>query len=127
MARTSGETKRRNSTMLISYDIKNDIQKLIPYLEYAASEDTAYNAEYEPEKGKLHNHCGCVAYVIQKMFGGELMGAKKHIWNRIEDVEYDATKDDLIPSYNGHVLPERKTINPRFKMFEERVNNQLNQ
>jgi hypothetical protein len=108
-------------------DVKESIESLIPYLEYAASEDTAYCDDYRPENGILHNHCGCVAYVIQKMYGGELMGAKNHIWNRIEDIEYDATKDDLIPSYNGHKLPERKTINPRFKIFDERVTNQLHE
>ena len=107
--------------------MKEKLNKLMPYLEYAASCETAYGLDYEPRIHPLHNHCGCVAYVIQKMYGGELMGAKNHIWNRIEDIEYDATKDDLIPSYNGHKLPERKTINPRFKIFDERVTNQLHE
>ena len=111
--------------MLVMNNVKESIESLIPYLEYAASEDTAYCDDYRPENGILHNHCGCVAYVIQSMFGGELIGAKNHIWNRIEDIEYDATRNDLIPSYSGHKLPERKTINPRFKVFEERVKNQM--
>lgn len=111
--------------MLDIDNVKGSIIKLRQYFEYVASEDTAYDKTYDPNKGKLHNHCGCVAHVIQKMFGGELMGAKNHIWNRVEDIEYDVTKDDLIPSYNGHKLPERKTINPRFKTFDERVTNQI--
>lgn len=106
-------------------DTKQEIIQLRPYLEYAASEDTAYNDEYDPAIDPLHNHCGCVAYVIQRIFGGELMGAKKHIWNRVEDIEHDATRKNLIPAFNGHKLPDRKTTNPRFITFFERVITQM--
>ncbi len=104
---------------------KKKIPLLLPYLEYAASEETAYNSEYDPSKGVLHNHCGCIAYVIQTMCGGEQMGARKHIWNRIDGKEYDLTRPDLTPSIRGHKLPDRKTVNHRFKVFYDRVTNKL--
>lgn len=103
--------------------MKEKINKLMPYLKYAASCETAYRLDYEPRIHPLHNHCGCVAYVIQKLFGGEQMGAKKHIWNRIDGTEYDVTRNDreYAPVHKGVRLPERKTVNPRFQIFHDRV------
>jgi hypothetical protein len=111
-------------------------QKIIGTLKYCASADTAYG-EYEPEKyGELHNHCGCVAYVIQQMFGGSIRTGKvhgvKHYWNDIGGMEVDCSasqfgQTDIVffPCENGKDAPTRKTINPRFQKFWDRVQETL--
>lgn len=106
--------------------MKDKLKQVVPYLEYVASPDTAYK-EYDPtddKQGKLHNHCGCVAYVIQKYFGGEIVVMKGHYWNKIDGVDYDAThrKLDFMPPYSvSRKVPERKKVNPRFSTFYNRV------
>ena len=74
--------------------IYEKLKQLLPYLEYAASPDTAYN-EYDPtdkDQGKLHNHCGCVAYVIQKYFGGSIVSMKGHYWNAWGTMKTEGTR-----------------------------------
>mgnify|MGYP001250401207 CR=1 FL=1 len=104
--------------------VEEKVIKLKTFLEEAASIDTAYG-KYDPtdtRQGKLHNHCGCVAYVIQKMFGGKIVSMKGHYWNKIGGFEFDATLEKLRPRYSVHrACPERKSVNPRFKKFNERV------
>ena len=104
-----------------------DIEQLHPYLEYAAGKDTAHG-EYDPSdpsQGKLHNHCGCVAYVIQKYFGGEIVSMKGHYFNRIDGYEpIDATRKKyrFKPPYSvSRKVPKRKKVNPRFSTFYNRV------
>lgn len=106
--------------------MKDKIDKLYPYLEYAAGADTAYG-QYNPsdlDQGKLHNHCGCVSYVIQKYFGGEILVMKGHYWNKIGDLQHDATRQSYRyhPIYSvSRTVPERKKVNPRFTTFYNRV------
>ena len=42
--------------MLDTDNVKGSIIKLRQYFEYVASEDTAYDKTYDPNKGTLHNH-----------------------------------------------------------------------
>ena len=49
-------------------------------------------APFDTLVGRLEGHCGCVAYVVQKRFGGDIMHGKvpiigSHYWNRIEFTE----------------------------------------
>lgn len=111
-------------------------QNILSTLKYCASKDTAYG-DYNPDKhGELHNHCGCVAYVIQQMFGGTIRTGKvegvKHYWNEVDGIEVDLSasqfgKTDIVffPSDNGKDAPVRKTINPRFQLFWDRVQTTL--
>lgn len=106
------------------YIVEEKVIKLKASLEEAASIDTAYG-EYDPtdtSQGKLHNHCGCVAYVIQKILGGKIVSMKGHYWNKIGGFEFDATLEELRPRYSVHkVCPKRKSVNPRFQKFYDRV------
>jgi hypothetical protein len=105
--------------------IYRKLKEILPYLEYAASQETAYQGEYDPndsDQGKLHNHCGCVAYVIQRNFGGEIKVCRGHYWNRIDHIEYDLTRRNFCPRYSvSRVSPPRKTLNWRFEKFNDRV------
>lgn len=66
-----------------------------------ASKETAYKSVYEPETyGNLHNHCGCVADIVQSFAGGELLtGTVKgvyHIWNKLPSgLEVDLTSEQF--------------------------------
>ena len=119
--------------------IRDKIKELTSYLKFAASKETAYGNEYNPDdedQGVLHNHCGCVAYVIQQMFGGSIRTGKvhgvKHYWNDIGGMEVDCSasqfgQTDIVffPCENGKDAPTRKTINPRFQKFWDRVQETL--
>lgn len=96
----------------------------------AASEETAYG-EYDPSRSALHGHCGAVSYVVQSKLGGRIVAAtvdgERHLWNVLEDgSEIDLTSDQfggdgLNPVSRGRICPERKGVNPRFRLFGERV------
>ena len=122
--------------MLVISDIdllKSKLMSVKSFQEHAASIDTAYNNEYEPTHshfGKLHNHCGCVAYTNQKLFGGKIVSMRGHYWNmfslqtgrsgRRHFHQFDTTTPELRPVYSVHrVCPPRKTINP--EKFYDRV------
>ena len=95
-----------------------------------ASHETAY-LTYNPEKSRLHNHCGAVAWVIKQQYGGVLLGGKidgiSHIWNQLPDgTEIDLTScqfggDGYTPLTKGEKLPERTTINPKYKLFAKKL------
>ena len=95
--------------------MKEKLNKLMSYLGMLL-QDTAYGLDYEPRIHPLHNHCGCVAFVIQKLFGGEQMGAKKHIWNRIDGIEYDVTRNDgNMPPPQRRKTTRKKKVNLGFQ------------
>ena len=107
------------------------LQPLLDHLRYCGSEDTAYG-EYDPKNyGSLHNHCGCVAYVVQQVMGGDIMQGKvcgvSHQWNRVEDIEFDLCAEQFnkkgivfFPQSKGRKAPQRKNTNPRFLKFWNR-------
>ena len=110
-------------------------KNLLIALQASASPDTAFG-EYNPTKrGKLHNHCGCVAYSVQKIKGGTIKTGTvcgvKHYWNFIDGKAYDFTAEqfskdvDHIRSDFGKIAPARKTINPRFKKFFNRLTREI--
>lgn len=104
---------------------------LLDHFRFCGSEDTAYG-EYDEEKyGKLHNHCGCVAYALQKVMGGDILQGKidgvSHQWNRIDGIEVDLCLEQFghagisFPATRkGRKVPKRKNINPRFQKFWDR-------
>lgn len=99
----------------------------------AAGPDTAHGDGYYDKslRCKLSGHCGAAAHLVQKRYGGDLVtgkvGADRHIWNRLPDgTEVDLTGsqyggDGFHPVTKGKALPPRKTTNPRFKTFSDRV------
>jgi hypothetical protein len=112
------------------------LQNILGTLKYCAGPDTAYG-QYNPKKfGPLHNHCGCVAYAVQKLLGGTIKTGKvsgvKHYWNEIGLVEVDLTasqfgQTDIVffPCATGRNAPVRKSINPRFQLYWDRVQETL--
>lgn len=94
-------------------------------MEEVASIDTAYNNEYDPDdimQGKMHNHCGCSAFTIQKLFGGQIVSMKGHYWNKFDDYQFDLTNGELKPRYSVHrACPPRKSTNERFQKYYNRV------
>lgn len=99
----------------------------------AAGPDTAHGDGYHDRslRCKLSGHCGSAAHLVQKRYGGDLLtgkvGSDRHIWNRLPDgTEVDLTGsqyggDGFHPVTKGKALPPRKTTNPRFKTFADRV------
>jgi hypothetical protein len=115
------------------------LQTFVSAFKYAASADTAYG-EYQPDKfGPLHNHCGCVAYAVQQLLGGKIRTGKvhgvKHYWNEVALGEIDLSasqfgEPDIVffpQAERAAYAPARKTINPRFQLFWDRVQETLNQ
>jgi hypothetical protein len=111
---------------------------LLKLLNDSADSSTAFG-EYNPRKfGKLHNHCGCVSYAVQKILGGTIRTGKvcgvKHYWNLIDGQSFDYTASQFNQPINhiandfGRDAPTRKTINPRFKKFWDQLKeNQKNE
>ena len=107
------------------------LQPILDHLRYCGSEETAYG-EYDPRNfGSLHNHCGCVAFAVQKVLGGDIIQGKvagvSHQWNRVDDIEFDLCQEQFaksgivfFPASNGRKAPVRKNINPRFQKFWDR-------
>lgn len=111
------------------------ISRLHEAMVAAASEDTAFDAaRYAANKGKdaLAEHCKAVARVVREKYGGDILTGKvegqTHFWNRLADgTEIDLTSrqfggNGFDPvAKGGKVTKEAKTVNPRFRAFEERV------
>tara|TARA_B100000886_G_scaffold303110_1_gene233578 strand:- start:19592 stop:19951 length:360 start_codon:yes stop_codon:yes gene_type:complete len=115
------------------------LQLFVSAFKYAASADTAYG-DYNPDKhGPLHNHCGCVAYAVQQLLGGKIRTGRvhnvKHYWNEIGLGEIDLSasqfgETDIVffpQAERATYAPARKTINPRFQLFWDRVQIALHQ
>jgi len=87
----------------------------------------------------LTGHCGCVSHYIQDVYGGVVLSANvdmrvdmcvkkvRHMWNRLPDgEEVDLTSDQFggngyHPIAIGRKVKPRKTVNPRFELFANRV------
>ena len=107
------------------------LEPLLGQLRKCGAEDTAYG-EYDPKtSGTLHNHCGCVAYAVQQVMGGDIMQGKicgvSHQWNRVDDIEFDLCSEQFgktgitfFPQSKGRKAPQRKNTNPRFLKFWNR-------
>ena len=106
-------------------------QHILNHFRYCGSEETAYGDYLPAQFGKLHNHCGCVAYALQQMLGGDIMQGKvngvPHMWNSIGMVEVDLCSEQfgITPitffQQGGRIVKPRKTINKRFQLFWDRV------
>ena len=100
-----------------------------------AAEDTAYGQGYAGRGDLLALHCGAVSHVVQRRYGGRVLSGRvrgePHLWNRLPDgTEVDLSGsqyggDGWHPLVKGRVEPVRKTVNPRFARFEERVHEAL--
>jgi len=100
----------------------------------AASPETAYDPigyEHGRTVSPLIEHCGCVAYAVRELFGGHILTGKvhgeTHFWNQLPDgTEVDLSSDQyggdgVTPVGRGRKIPDRKTTNPRFSLFLERI------
>lgn len=89
----------------------------------AATAATAYDpAAWIP--GTLISQCGPVSFAIQRLRGGDILQGRlngvPHLWNLLPDgQEIDYTKQG-IPT-DGRWIRQRKTVNPRFKLFWNRL------
>ena len=100
----------------------------------AAGSQTAYKT-YDKNISPLHNHCGCVSYTIQRILGGAILRSKvngiTHYWNKLPNgSEIDLTSDQFggdgyLPVVSGVLAPVRKTVNPRYGLFYQRVVEEL--
>lgn len=109
-----------------------EIRKIREACLASAGPDTAYRF-YSTERSKLFGHCGPVSYTVQKLLGGDLLSARlygeTHYWNRLPDgTQIDLTScqfpdgDGFTPVYFcGRKVPPRKTTNPRFIEFYNKV------
>lgn len=122
----------------IIMEVLDMLKELKAILVKAAGADTAYDSDLYRKlksqkklKSSLELHCGAVASVVQSIVGGEIVTGKingiTHYWNRLPDkVEIDLTScqfggDGFSPLKKGRLVV-RKNVNPRFKLFTERVN-----
>ncbi len=100
----------------------------------AARPDTAYDVnqyEQRKEKSNLAGHCAAAAHVVQQQFGGDIVAGQVqgelHYWNRLPTgLEVDLTSDQfggdgLNPLIQGRRVAARKSVNPRFVKFAQRV------
>lgn len=115
-------------------DLLSQLLNLRMAMLASASGDTAYDPEvYEMRKGKcmLVGHCGCVSYVVQQKFGGDIVGGRvgneSHLWNRLPNgIEIDLSSDQyggdgFNPVIKGRKVKPRRTVNPKFRTFASRV------
>lgn len=99
---------------------------------------TAYNSEaWEQSKSicPLSEHCFAVAYVVQQLFGGEILCGRikgeRHAWNQLPNgTEIDLTGsqyggDGMHPVCQGKKWNQPQNTNPRFKLLLERVKNTI--
>lgn len=118
--------------------ILDEVARLYRALISSASRETAYDPEkYDKSQCPLIGHCGAVAYVVQKEFGGAILSGRvlgeSHFWNRLpngDEVDLTAIQfgqQDWSPLVKGRVVPERKTINPRFIKYYEQVKIRIGQ
>jgi hypothetical protein len=109
-----------------------DFGKLKRIFQEISCVDTAYNADiYEQKKhiSPLCGHCGCVAYTMQQLYGGDIMSGKvngeSHLWNKLPNgIEVDLTScqyggDGLHPLIKGKLYGKTLSAN-RFKVFKSR-------
>ncbi|MGG2352445.1 hypothetical protein ACE4Z7_24935, partial [Salmonella enterica] len=81
-----------------------------------AAEDTSYDPDVwrsRREKSPLTGHCGAASYVVQALFGGEILSGsvdgERHLWNRIpgfRDIDLTSCQfggDGLTPVAAGRV------------------------
>ena len=111
---------------------QSNLDTALATFKYCASADTAHG-EYDPTShGSLHNHCGCVAFACQQLFGWDIVQGKingiSHYWNRIDkETEVDFCLEQFgADSYIfkfpvGRLTKPRKHINKRFLKFWNRV------
>ncbi len=118
------------TNMAICIPTKLRLRRLRKLMLSIVSERTAFNPTLW--RGGMSQHCGPVSYVVQKLFGGAIVGGKigneSHLWNRLEDGrEFDLTSDQyggngIDPIIKGRQLRGRKTINSRYIEFEQMLN-----
>ena len=115
------------------------VQALRAKIVQAASADTAYNNDYDPNICPLHNHCKAASYVVQQKLGGIILFAKVdgvgHYWNLLPcgtEVDLTGSQFDGINKGDGinpvamatHAMPnkDKAKVNARFLLLEKRVN-----
>lgn len=101
----------------------------------AASADTAYPddaATWTPEQ-PLHGHCGAMAWTVRALRGGVILSGRdvdgeRWLWNQLpHDPDMAPITVCLIrldwapPDVPNPRLFNPKRVNPRFRLFEERV------
>lgn len=115
-----------------------DVIDLLNACKAAAKRDTAYKPleHLWSSENPLAEHCGAIAHVVQHYYGGEIMSGKDNkgvrwLWNRLPDgkpwhgqeLSLDYVGSNMPPV--ALMMPPRKTVNPRFALFLERVKAEL--
>ncbi len=121
--------------------LRAELQRLRAAALRVAAEDTAfdpsaYAAALADGRSRMTGHCNAMAYVVQSHLGGDIVegkiGKERHMWNRLpQGVEVDLTSDQF--GGDGFTplarplrdVPKRKSINPRFRLFRDRVQTEL--
>jgi hypothetical protein len=94
--------------------LETELRTLREICKRAASHETAYNGDYEPELwGALDNHCGVVSILVNMLYGGtyrhSVIDGERHIWNRLPDgSEVDLTSCQF-KGDGFHPLPVEST------------------
>lgn len=106
----------------------SDPNWMIPIFRRVANRDTAYEPLQHlwTASDPLAEHCGAVAHVVQSFYDGDILSGKdksgtRWLWNRLPDGREVSLTAWLDPEIRGKVMPKRKTINPRFALFESLV------
>lgn len=102
----------------------------------AADAATSCNPDsYYCRKSPLTGHCAAVAYMVQGMFGGEIVTGRvqgwQHYWNRLPDgTEVDLTScqfggDGYTPFKKGRKVKRNGLVPLRFLVFAAKVYDHL--
>lgn len=113
----------------------NQLKQLRKAALKVAAKDTAYlPEEYKKSRlSPLHGHCGCVSWLVMKLYGGTIVTGKvngtRHYWNRLPDgKEVDLTScqfggDGLQPLVKGRKVPRKLDglTDIRYLVFYSRI------
>lgn len=98
-------------------NVEIKINNLKNRIKQVASEETARptNSEKWSFNNPLWGHCALVAVIFQNKFGGKIMrgiiaeNGFSHYWNKLDDKEYDLTREQF-KSYVHIIDPQECTI-----------------
>lgn len=100
-------------------------------LKAASAGTSCYPDSYLAKKSPLEGHCAAVAYMVQGVFGGEIVTGRvqgvSHYWNRLPDgKEIDLTScqfggDGYTPFKKGRKVKRGELVPVRFLIFASKV------
>lgn len=120
-------------------------EKFLTIIKQVAARDTSFDPDHWSDNNPLWGHCAIVSLLAQDIFGGDLIKAslnnnskyaylKSHIWNRINDVDEDFTKDQYLDLSYKNLTGEIRSRNSiynhsdtirRYNLLKERFDEKL--